>query len=141
MYVSKETGVQIKTLREANGLTQAVLARRAGISQPFLSQIEGGDVEASLDILVAIGNQIGWDYAEQTKVESDFDTRDPSSRKRLREDSKDQATVLRALAAFKGLPDSLKKPITILMEKIGEDYETRRNKVTIDPSMLDKINK
>jgi transcriptional regulator with XRE-family HTH domain len=40
--VSSLIGATVKTLREKAGLSMRELARRAGISQPFLSQIERG---------------------------------------------------------------------------------------------------
>jgi transcriptional regulator with XRE-family HTH domain len=38
----RQLGQAIKRLRTQRGLTQAQLAERAGISQPYLSQLEAG---------------------------------------------------------------------------------------------------
>ena len=41
----RQLGQTIKRLRTQRGLTQAQLAERAGISQPYLSQLEAGAKE------------------------------------------------------------------------------------------------
>jgi transcriptional regulator with XRE-family HTH domain len=35
-------GMKVRRLRESQGLSQAALAKRARVSQPYLSQLEGG---------------------------------------------------------------------------------------------------
>lgn len=49
----------IRPLREEMGLTQAVLAGRAGISQGYLSQLETWDHAASIESLSQIARGLG----------------------------------------------------------------------------------
>jgi transcriptional regulator with XRE-family HTH domain len=52
-------GDRISNLREKKGLTQAELARAAGISQPSISQIEAGTRVPSLRVLLSISRGLG----------------------------------------------------------------------------------
>jgi transcriptional regulator with XRE-family HTH domain len=52
-------GPTIRSLRDEAGLSQAVLAKRADISAPFLSQIEAGAREPSLATVRALGDALG----------------------------------------------------------------------------------
>lgn len=52
-------GAAIRILREAKGLRQSELAKRAKLSPPYLSLIEGGEREASIDALRRIAEGIG----------------------------------------------------------------------------------
>jgi predicted transcriptional regulator len=45
------TGEDIRVARESNGLTQAELAERAGVSQPLIARIESNDVDPTIDTL------------------------------------------------------------------------------------------
>jgi transcriptional regulator with XRE-family HTH domain len=38
----KRIGMKVRKLREAHGFSQAALAKKAGVSQPYLSQLEAG---------------------------------------------------------------------------------------------------
>ena len=49
----------VKVWREQRGLSQAQLAEAAGISTPYLSQIETGKRKASLKVLSAIADRLG----------------------------------------------------------------------------------
>jgi transcriptional regulator with XRE-family HTH domain len=50
----------IRTLREERGMTQVVLARKAGITQPYLTQIElGARKNPSLDVLKRLAKALG----------------------------------------------------------------------------------
>lgn len=42
MSTRKKVGVKIRRLRESQGFSQAALARKARVSQPYLSQLEAG---------------------------------------------------------------------------------------------------
>ena len=49
----------VKLWREYRGLTQKVLAGAAGISVPYLSQLESGKRKGSLEVLSAIAAELG----------------------------------------------------------------------------------
>ncbi|MEI7548498.1 MAG: helix-turn-helix transcriptional regulator, partial [Actinomycetota bacterium] len=52
-------GTAIRGLRLAVGLTMVELADRAGLSQPFLSQIENGRARPSMQSLYRIATALG----------------------------------------------------------------------------------
>jgi transcriptional regulator with XRE-family HTH domain len=52
-------GSQIVDLREEAGVSQAALARAAGVDNGHLSRIERGEAVASLDAVVAVGAALG----------------------------------------------------------------------------------
>lgn len=52
-------GERIRHIREEKGLTQAVVAEQAAISQAMLSQIERGTKNPSLQVAKEISNIIG----------------------------------------------------------------------------------
>lgn len=49
----------IRVWREYRGLTQQELAEKAGISKPYLSQIEAGKRKGSTAVLSALANALG----------------------------------------------------------------------------------
>ncbi|GAW93016.1 helix-turn-helix domain-containing protein [Calderihabitans maritimus] len=53
------TGYKLKLLREEQGLTQAQLAEKAGVSAGLIGQIEHGRVQPSLKTLEKIGEALG----------------------------------------------------------------------------------
>ena len=59
--VRRALGTEIRTLREDAGVTQASVAREAGISASELSRIEAGIVAAALETLVRISIALGGD--------------------------------------------------------------------------------
>jgi len=48
------TGEDIRAARENNGLTQAELADRAGVSQPLIARIESNNVDPTIDTLYSV---------------------------------------------------------------------------------------
>lgn len=52
-------GAAIRILREAKGLRQSDLAKKAKLSAPYLSLIEGGEREASIEALRRIAEGLG----------------------------------------------------------------------------------
>ena len=52
-------GERIAAERAANGLTQAALARAAGIAQPTLSNLEAGHRDAAWSTVQAIAEALG----------------------------------------------------------------------------------
>jgi transcriptional regulator with XRE-family HTH domain len=59
----REVGANLRTLRVAQGLTLAEVARRAGISQGMLSRLETGAVSPSLDTVASLAAALGIDLA------------------------------------------------------------------------------
>ena len=48
------TSEDLRAERENNGLTQAKLAERAGVSQPLIARIESNDVDPTIDTLYTV---------------------------------------------------------------------------------------
>lgn len=49
----------VKTLRKHRGLTQAELARKAGLSRPYLTEIEAGKKDGSVKAIKSIAKVLG----------------------------------------------------------------------------------
>ena len=49
--VTKDTGIRLRTIRKAHGLSQRELAKRAGVTNGFISQIEAAKINTSLSAL------------------------------------------------------------------------------------------
>ncbi|GIV78099.1 MAG: transcriptional regulator [Litorilinea sp.] len=58
-YAILDGGNPIQVWREYRGLTQQQLAEAAGISVPYLSQIESGKRQGSPEVLAAIAKALG----------------------------------------------------------------------------------
>lgn len=56
---SEETGKRIKKIREKLGLTQAQVAKKAGININYFAVIERGEVNPSLEKLEKIAKALG----------------------------------------------------------------------------------
>lgn len=52
--IRRSVGGNIKRLRVAQGMTQGTLAGMVGINRPYLSRIESGSENASIDMLIKI---------------------------------------------------------------------------------------
>lgn len=61
MIAEVKAGDLVREARRRAGLTQRQLAQRAGVTQPTVARIEGGDVEASFDRVVALIRATGFD--------------------------------------------------------------------------------
>ncbi|NHT78399.1 helix-turn-helix transcriptional regulator [Rhizobiaceae bacterium CRRU44] len=61
VYELFETDSRIRTFRKYRGLTVSDLAASAGISQPYLSEIEGGKKTGSVDVLKRIATALNVD--------------------------------------------------------------------------------
>lgn len=56
----KRLGQSIKRLRENRGMTQLELAKKARVSQPYLSQLEAaGKANPSVDLVARIAKALG----------------------------------------------------------------------------------
>ena len=60
-----EIGEQVRTLRQAKGLSQAALGALAGTSQQAIAGIESGGVMPTIDSLDRIGQALGVDLLVQ----------------------------------------------------------------------------
>lgn len=54
-----ELGERVRALREAQGMSQAELARRMGTSQPAVARLEAGGVEPSIETLDRVSRALG----------------------------------------------------------------------------------
>lgn len=52
-------GKRLRTLRTAGGITQEELGRRAGLTQKYLSLVENGRVNPSLDVVHRVADALG----------------------------------------------------------------------------------
>jgi HTH-type transcriptional regulator/antitoxin HipB len=59
LYTAASIGQAIRHYRNQAGLTQAELAARVGISQPYLSELERGHETEQLRRILAILRQLG----------------------------------------------------------------------------------
>ncbi len=57
-YLLKELARQLKSVREAKGLSQRELGERGGVPQSHVSKIEAGDVDLRLSSLLEIGRAL-----------------------------------------------------------------------------------
>ena len=58
---------EIKRLRKEKHMSQTELAEKAKIGQCFISKIEGGTLEPSIQTLARIAKALGTDYKELLK--------------------------------------------------------------------------
>ena len=52
-------GRRVRELREAAGLLQSTVADRAGVSGPYLSGVENGHRNPTLDVIAALADALG----------------------------------------------------------------------------------
>lgn len=65
----RQAGVYVRQAREAQGLTRAVLAKKAGVSERLLASLELGDATGiRLDKLLTIFNALGLALAAQGDI-------------------------------------------------------------------------
>jgi predicted RNase H-like HicB family nuclease/DNA-binding XRE family transcriptional regulator len=55
--------MQLRMLRNAEGLTQGQMAKRVGVSQQQIAKLENPDANPTLETLVAIADKTGADFA------------------------------------------------------------------------------
>ncbi len=71
VYAILDGANPIKVWREHRGLTQRQLAQAAGISVPYLSQIESGTRKGSMTVLSAIADALGLSLDDIVPMEND----------------------------------------------------------------------
>lgn len=64
MEARKRVGVNVQRLRRERDLSQEELGARANVHQTYLSQVEGGKRNASVDVLEKIAKGLRVDIAE-----------------------------------------------------------------------------
>lgn len=69
-HVGEKLGQTIKTIRKRNSLSQQELAELAEISYKYLGEIERGQVNLSVEILIKISNALHIEPAEVLAMES-----------------------------------------------------------------------
>ena len=76
-----DLSIKIRDLRKHQALTQAQLARRVGITQAFLAEIEGGRKRPSIEVLEKLCDTLGCsaDYLLGITKVSDLKTLEQSS--------------------------------------------------------------
>lgn len=62
--VRERLGRNVRCFRERQGLSQEKLSAQAGLTQPFLSQLENGLTNVSLDNIERLANIFGVDVIE-----------------------------------------------------------------------------
>lgn len=66
----RQAGIYVRQARESQGLTRAVLAKKAGVSERLLASLELGDATGiRLDKLLAIFNALGLALAAQGNID------------------------------------------------------------------------
>lgn len=66
----RQAGIYVRQAREAQGITRAVLAKKAGVSERLLASLELGDATGiRLDKLLAIFNALGLALAAQGNID------------------------------------------------------------------------
>lgn len=92
MELKKMIGVRIAETRARKGMTQEQLAGKMGISSKYLSSIERGKENPTLDTLINLAQSLGIELAEIFTL---IEVEDPTRRKKalaalLNETSQDQ---------------------------------------------------
>lgn len=72
--ITEILGKNIRELRLKSGWTQEKLAEKAGISVPFMTQIELARKSASLEVIQNIATALGVSYERLFKTESSKET-------------------------------------------------------------------
>lgn len=66
----RQAGIYVRQAREAQGITRAVLAKRAGVSERLLASLELGDATGiRLDKLLSVFNALGLALAAQGNID------------------------------------------------------------------------
>jgi transcriptional regulator with XRE-family HTH domain len=64
MDIKEKFGIRLKTLRKAKGLSQEELAERSGLNRPYISAIEKGKRNFSLEVMEKLAGAMGVEIRE-----------------------------------------------------------------------------
>jgi transcriptional regulator with XRE-family HTH domain len=64
MDIKEKFGQRLKTLRKAKGLSQEELAERSGLNRPYISGIEQGKRNVSIEVVEKIAVALGVEMVE-----------------------------------------------------------------------------
>ena len=59
MDIKEKFGLRLKTLRKEKGLSQEELAERSGLNRPYISGIEQGKRNVSLEVMEKLSEALG----------------------------------------------------------------------------------
>lgn len=59
MDIKDKFGLRLKTLRKEKGLSQEELAERSGLNRPYISGIEQGKRNVSLEVMEKLAKALG----------------------------------------------------------------------------------
>ena len=64
MDIKEKFGLRLKTLRKEKGLSQEELALKSGLNRPYLSAIEKGKRNVSLEVMEKLAGALGVEIGE-----------------------------------------------------------------------------
>ena len=64
MDIKEKFGQRLKTLRKEKGLSQEELAERSGLNRPYISGIEQGKRNVSLEVMEKLAEALGMGMGE-----------------------------------------------------------------------------
>jgi transcriptional regulator with XRE-family HTH domain len=59
MTITEKFGIRLKTLRKEKGLSQEELAEKSGLNRPYISGIEQGKRNVSLEVIEKLAEALG----------------------------------------------------------------------------------
>ena len=59
MDIKEKFGIRLKTLRKEKGLSQEELALKSGLNRPYISAIEKGKRNVSLEVMEKLAGALG----------------------------------------------------------------------------------
>ncbi|EOZ96153.1 DNA-binding protein [Indibacter alkaliphilus LW1] len=64
MDIKEKFGIRLRTLRKEKGLSQEELADRSGLNRPYISGIEQGKRNVSLEVMEKLAGSLGVEIGE-----------------------------------------------------------------------------
>lgn len=80
----RDLGRRLRALRRESGLTQATIAKRAGIGNEFVSRLENGQGSPSLDTLGRLAGALDLSVADLFQFDTDSPGQQRTTKKLLR---------------------------------------------------------
>ncbi|PBB81260.1 transcriptional regulator [Mesorhizobium sp. WSM3879] len=78
MDIRKLVGRNLSRIRKATGLTQEVVAERANLSQQYVSELETGKRNPTVETLVILAQALGVSHLDLVKPDDQFHQENPS---------------------------------------------------------------